>query len=557
MIREDPGSTPRLPDGRRGDAEGGYRTDVNTDRHEISVNLRELLRFLLRGALLAAVLAGVLGSVVYVSTASRPPVYRAEATLLVARTQSGVGQLGLSTVTAPPIDLGAYRVALVSDTVLTAALVQMGVEEPTLGEVLALRGTAGSSTEAGVRDSSLLRVEARGPTPQVAAARANALASALVEWDRRRASDSINRVVATLEQQIAVLTEQIETLQTIGDGNGQTQIDGLVRLRAEQQQQLGYARALVASAEGLLTVLQSADSRVLHVAPRPVLSTAVAVVLGVVLAYGILLVMAALNTRLRDSDDIAHVTGLPVLAEFPSGGRLDDARSREASSYLRTNLLFATPEFHPRVFMVTSAGEHEGKTTVARYLAESFVRYGYTTLLVDADLRSPAVAAHYDVGDQMAGATTQEWLKESTGTFKVLSVDVGAEEQLHLIAQPAAIPNAPELLGRGFRSALNRWHDYDIVVIDTAPILAVSDSLTVAPHCTGTILVVDRNRTDRRKLEAAVSALVRIGVQVLGVVANKVSAVSGAAGYGSPYAAYDEGPERATNRSPIKVTSVR
>jgi non-specific protein-tyrosine kinase len=536
---------------------------VNSERQEISVSVQDLVGFVLRGALLALLLGGAAGVAAYVVTGREPPVFRAEATLLVARGTAG-STFGLSPVTAPPIDLGAYRVAAASDQVVGDAMRLMGVAEPTVGDVRRLRGSTAVALEAGVRDSSLLRIEGRGETAELAVTRANAVAAALVTWDRRRATESMNRVIGTLEQQIEALSEQVRSLQTIGDEAGMAQVDGLVRLRAEQQQQLAYARALVASAEGLVSIIQPADSTPRQVAPRPMTSAGVAALLGVVLAYGLLLLRTALNTRLRGSDDIAAVTGLPVLAEFPAVGRQEGDRLREASSYLRANLLFASEEAHPRTFLVTSALANEGKTTVARNLAEGFVRYGYRTLLVDADLRAPTVIEHYEVvGDMPAAVTTESWLRDASTGHHILSVSLDDEAVLDVIPQVAHVADAAELLGRGFRAALARWQDYDVVVIDSPPVLAVADPLAIAPHCTGTILVVDPQRSDRRKLVAAVALLQRVGVQVLGFVANNVVAVESTAGYGAAtYGAEargggDAGARRSRGRSKASTVAAR
>lgn len=511
---------------------GGYEP-VNSERQEISVSVSDLAGFVLRGALLALLLGGIAGVAAYALTARQAPVFEAEATLLVARSTDG-STFGLSSVTAPPIDLGAYRVAAASDQVVEDALRSMGTEQPSLADARRLRGDIGVTLETGMRDSSLLRIDGRGESAAVAVARANAVAAALVEWDRRRATESMNRVIGTLEQQIEALSEQIRSLQTIGDEAGQEQVDGLVRLRAEQQQELAYARALVASAEGRVSVIQPADSTPRQVAPRPVTTAAVAALLGIVLAYGLLLLRAALSTRLRGSEDIVAATGLAMLAEFPSVGRREGDRLREASSYLRASLLFASDDVHPRTFLVTSAGPNDGKTTVARNLAESFVRYGYRTLLVDADLRSPSVIEFYDlVGDMPDAVTTESWLRDAAAPHHILTVDLGGDAVLDVIPQVRHVAQAAELLGRGFRAAHARWQEYDVVVIDSPPVLAVADPLAIAPHCTGTILVVDPQRSDRRKLVAAVSLLQRVGVQVFGFVANNVAAGGSTAGYGA------------------------
>ncbi len=535
---------------------GETGTPVNESPKEISVSLRDLVGFVVRGLLFAGVLAVVAGGATYLLTQREDPEFRAESTLLVARgSGGGVAQLGLSPVSAPPIDLGAYRVAVASDQVLSDALRLMGVAAPTVVDVRSLRGRIGSSTETGVRDSSLLRVDARASTADEAVARVNAVSAALVAWDRRRATESIERGITTLTQQIDVLSEQIRTLQAGGDPAAQTQIDGLVRLRAEQQQNLGYARALVASAEGMVTILQPGDSTVRQVAPRPAMNAAIVALLAFVAAYALLLLRAAFNTRLRTTDDIAQVTDLQILAEFPTVGRQEFERLREPSSYLRTNLLFATQEAHPRVFMVTSSVEGEGKTTVARNLAEGFVRYGYRTLLVDTDLRAPSVALGYDiVGTVPDAATTESWLSDPAGAHHILTVTLGDDGHLDVIPQFKQIANAPELLGRGFRAALARWQDYDVIVVDSPPVLAVADPLTIAPHCTGTVFVVDRRKADRRKLQDAIGSLRRVGVQVLGVVVNNVGPVGSGAAYGSTYGS---GPRRPATTAGAATPSAR
>jgi len=530
-----------------GDPEEGV-SSVSNERNEISISLSDLVRFVLRGMVPAIIVAGAIGAAVYFWTARQPPVFQADSTVLVARGGGGAAQFGLTSVTAPPIDLRAYQIAAVSDQVLESAVELLGSESPTVTEIRSLRSRVSASSEVGVRDSSLLFFAGRGSTPAQAIARSNAVANAIVAWDERRSSESLIRVVASLEQQIEALSEQVRTLQATAGAGGADQIEGLLRLRAEQQQQVAYARALVASAQGLLTVLQRADSTVRQIAPRPAMSAAVAALLAVVLVYGVMLLRSAFNTKLRSPDHIAEVAGLPILVEFPSTGRKGDPALREASSYLRANLLFNTEDVHPRVFMVTSALEGEGKTTTATALAESFARYGYRTLLIDADLRSPSVVERFDVvGNVGRTSTTESWLHDLTIEHQLLSISLGTDGELYVIPQLKAVTNAPELLGRRFQAALQTLVDFDVIVIDTPPLLAVADAMTIAPHCTSTLLVVDQQRTDSRQLTAAVNALQQIGVPVAGIVANRVSGGgSGGGSYGTAYGERPARPPRAT-----------
>jgi capsular exopolysaccharide synthesis family protein len=509
---------------------------VTQPTNEITISLRDVVQFVLRGLIWAVLFGGIAGGAAYFLAQRESPVFRAEATLLVARTTGGFSQFGLSPVTAPPIDLSAYRAAAASDRVLSDTASILGVADVDVGTIRSLRGATNTFIAGDGRDSSLLGVEARASTPAVAVARANAHAAALVEWDRRRATESLNRVITTLEQQIEALGEQIRAVQAAGDGATQTQVDGLIRLRADQQQQLAYARALVASAEGLLSVMQGADTSPRQIAPRPVMSALVAALIAGVLAYAFLLVRTALNTRLRSVDDIATASGLGVLAQFPrSGGASDAWRIQEAANYLRTNLLFALSDVHPKVILVTSANEAEGKTTVSCQLAEGLARNGYRTLLVDADLRSPSVADHFDiVGTGATTTTTREWMRPATNNKSVLKVMLD-DADLYVVPQFQSVGDAAEALGRGFPAALEQWKQYDVIVIDSSPILAVADALAIAPRCSGTILVVDAQRSQPASIVRARELLDSAGANVLGVVANHVRQGSSNRSYGATY----------------------
>ena len=357
---------------------------MTQDRSEISVSIADLARFVLRGALPALLVAAAVAAAVFVLVGRQPAVYQAEATLLVARTTTGFAQFGLTPVTAPPIELGAYSVAAVSDGVLVEALQRLGNADPSPSQVRSLRAAVIVGVRTGARDTSLLRVEGRGGSADTAVARANAVARALVAWDDQRSSETLTRVIATLESQIEALSEQVRTLQTVGGEAAPTQIDGLVRLRAEQQQQLAYARALVASAQGSVSVLQVADTTARQVAPRPVLAAVIAALLAALAVYALMLIRIAFNTRLRGPDDIVSVGQMTVLAEFPTSNRVGDPRLREAANYLRASLLFNSEEARPRTFMVTSSVDGEGKSTIAAELAESFARYGAGTLPASA-----------------------------------------------------------------------------------------------------------------------------------------------------------------------------
>jgi capsular exopolysaccharide synthesis family protein len=495
---------------------------------------------LLRGALAAVTLAVLAGAGTYLWARGQPPEFRAEAVVLLAG-GTEVMVPAAAEVRAPPIDAGAFRAAAASEAVLEEALRAMGHGEPDANAVRDLRSAVLLETEVGRRDSSLLRIAAHGTTPGEATLRADAVSSALVEWDRQHAGARLAHQRAALERRIRDLDQEIRVLQAIGQvGDGfwphdDGQLAGLARLHGEQVQRLAFVSALADSAHGMASVIQPADTTVVQVAPRPVVSAALGAALALAVASGLLLLHGSIETPLRGAADIAAVAGRPVLAEFPRSGGPGDRHLREVASYLRTNLHLGVRDADQRVIAVTSPGAGEGKTFVATALAESFARYGHRTLLVDADLRSPSVVRRFDVvGGLTDTATTERWLAHPEAEHRLLRVSVGRDSELDVLPQPRPVDDASELLGRRLRLALTSVSVYDIIVIDTPPALEVSDALVVAPHCTGVLVVVDRRITTRRRLAASIASLQQIGIVEVAVVANRVGvSAGGTSSYGS------------------------
>src|SRR5690606_45575 len=247
-------------------------------------------------------------------------------------------------------DVSAYQVASRSDAVAQAALELLGQPD---ASPAAIRSDYSVSARSDGQ-SSLLTVTGRSATPERAADVANAVASALVAWDVERATRSVGQVVQALEQQIAALTEQVRALQALGDPARQSEIDGLISLRAQQQQSLAVARAMGVRASGRLEVIRQAVAGAVPVAPRPLVNGLLAALAGLAVAYGIVTLRATMNTRLTDVAEVEAASGVPILAEFQRLSKPTRRLPREAASYLRTGVLFATGDASPRVILVTS-----------------------------------------------------------------------------------------------------------------------------------------------------------------------------------------------------------
>ena len=486
-------------------------------QQEVTVSVNDILRFIGRGLLPALLVAAAAGFAVYQLSQRQPEEFTATSVVLSSQAQRNLDNTLLY---PPPLDASAYAAAIKSDRVLEIALDSLTDEEVTQGDINGLRSDTRVQPEED-RTSSLLNIRVESGTAEGASARANALARAVVVWDRSRATSYIDQQITSLDAQIEAISEQIREFQTTNAS--EDQIQGQINLRAERFNSLNQARVLREAASPLTQVLNLANVPGSPTAPNPLFDATLAALLGIVLTYGLLLLRNALDTRLRTVDDIAEVSGLPVIAEFPKLPKGVRNLPREASSYLRTNILFSAMDADPKVILVTSANSEEGKSSIAISLSESFVRNGYRTLLVDADLRKPVVAGEYRINSTHQ-ASLEDCLKNPHTAHKAATVSISAKDYLYVVPTFQPTPQASELLSRGFRECLERWRqEYDVIIVDSAPVLAVADALAIAPLATGTLLAINQQKTDRRQVRSTVELLRRIGVRMLGIAVTHVS----------------------------------
>lgn len=196
------------------------------------------------------------------------------------------------------------------------------------------------------------------------------------------------------------------------------------------------------------------------------------------------------------------------------------AIAAEAFRVLRTNLQFMGLDRPLRSVIVTSATPQEGKTTTAVHLAASFAQTGARVCLVDADLRRPTVAKQLRL-DNWSGLTTALVNQESPLAYLQETEVPG----LSALASGPVPPNPAELLGsaRMVRLLTELEEQFDIVLLDSPPVLAVTDAAVLAPHTGGVVLVVRVGAVGRRQAVMAKEALQAVKANLLGVVLGGMS----------------------------------
>ncbi len=259
--------------------------------------------------------------------------------------------------------------------------------------------------------------------------------------------------------------------------------------------------------------------------------------LGLAGGIGIALGLHFLDTSVKTVDQAEHLAGISVLTAVPkkpraNAGTLDVVSEREgvvaeAFRSLRTSLAMAAHAEDRRVFLFTSAVPSEGKTFCSSNFAATLSQQGFRTLLIDGDLRRPMVSRVF-FGEQRRAGFTDLLSGQAEFSASVFPTKI---ENLAVLPAGGRAPNPAELL------ALPKLRDvlqqaltaYDRVVIDTAPILAVSDALLIAPHVDVTCLVLRSFKTPRKVFRRALKSLEEIKCRPSGIVLNFLP--SGGANY--------------------------
>jgi succinoglycan biosynthesis transport protein ExoP len=296
-----------------------------------------------------------------------------------------------------------------------------------------------------------------------------------------------------------------------------TLLDGL-RTRAQTQtMEMAMPRFAV-------SVKQVAEPPAYPARPRVGLNLTLGMLVGLVIGIGLAFFIEYLDTSVKTMDDVESLLGVPVLAIIPKNINLlhkaeGDTPDAEAYRILRTNIEFNRANPEANTISLVSGGPGEGKSTTIANLAFICAQGGYSTLIVDADLRRPVQHLLFDLSNEL-------------GLTNYLTTDMDLDQAI----SPTSVENL-SILPSGILPSdavgiLNsqRMSDtiaelkmrYDIVFFDSPPILGVSDASVIASEVDQTVIVVQHRRFPRAMLTRVKQAILGVGGTVLGVVLNNV-----------------------------------
>lgn len=276
--------------------------------------------------------------------------------------------------------------------------------------------------------------------------------------------------------------------------------------------------------------------------PNLLLVIALGAVLGLFLGAALAYLAELTDRTFRSPDEVSRVLGLPLMADIPplqvrkrklaaskngsAKPAVDDhvvahhaPRSRAAETVrgLRTSLQFGIYKGKQKVIQVTSPNAGDGKSTVTANLAVSLAQTQKRVLIVDADLRRPMMHKLFDVENRLGLSGVLTETVELNDAVQALAAD-----NVWLLPSGPIPPNPAELLSLSqFSELLGLFRDqYDIILVDTPPLLAVSDPAVIAPKVDGVLLTIRINRNGAPAVVQAKDMLASVNAHVLGVVVN-------------------------------------
>ncbi len=263
------------------------------------------------------------------------------------------------------------------------------------------------------------------------------------------------------------------------------------------------------------------------VKPRKSLIYLFAIALGICFPFLWVLFIDSDNKNIRYEKDIKSITNVPIVAHIPHSAErinvLDSAESNneisEAFRSLRSKLLFINKGIKSPVMLITSSMPKEGKTFTAINLSRFFSLMGKKTILVDFNLRKPVIHSYFNV---INNAGVSSWL---TGINNLEEVIIESKvRNLYIIPGGPVQPNPSELLALEKSDELFKLlkEKFDFIIIDSAPIGAVSDSFHLATISDSGILVVRQNLTHKAILQDTLNELSSSGINQPGIVVNDI-----------------------------------
>ncbi|MGH4140371.1 polysaccharide biosynthesis tyrosine autokinase [Clostridium sp.] len=280
------------------------------------------------------------------------------------------------------------------------------------------------------------------------------------------------------------------------------------------------------------------------ISPNKKLIISMGFMLGLVVSIGLVLLSEYLNNKIKNEEDVQRYLDLPTVGLIPKQSKMvnliveKEPKSpvTEAFKSLRTNLLFSMENRDIKTLMVCSSVPKEGKTSVSTNIASTIAQTGKSVLLIDCDLRKPSVHRYFNITNNEVGLADVVLRGR-----KVEEISIRINDNFDVLTAGRANYNPSELLSsQKMKTFINEMENkYDYVILDTPPIIAFTDALTLATEKIGVILVINSEQTKIEICKKSKQLLSNVNATIIGIVLNKVDKKS-FVGYGYDYYSSDK-----------------
>jgi len=492
-----------------------------------SIDIRQYLALFWQWAWLIALVTVLAGLVSFLVSQRMTPVYSASTTLYINEAPSTKATDYNSIITSERIS-GTYSKMITTRPILEEVANRTGVTVEYLTDRI---------TVSPIRDTTLIQITVKSSDARLAAQIANETANVfadrviMIQEERFTVSkESLQTQIADMEVQIEEVTSALITERDAGvKASLETK---LTQYRAIYSNLiLSYEQIRLSEAQTVSTVF-SVDPAIVPtepISPQVLRNTALAAMVGLMLAVGVIFLIEALDDTLKTPEDVKKTLGLPVLGviakhETEEGNPITNTTPRspvsEAFRSLRTNIQYSSVDMEMRKILVTSTDPKEGKSTIVTNLGVVFAQLGKKVTLIDADLRKPTL--HKKVGLQNRTGLTTLFV-HSLETLELVTQKTEIAN-LSVITSGELPPNPSELLGsRKMQTILEKINETsDMIIIDCPPALAVTDSLVMVPYVDAVLIVVKPGFTKAKSALLIVEQFKRSNANLVGVVMNEL-----------------------------------
>jgi len=490
--------------------------------------------------LIVATVAVAVGAALGLS-AIQTPIYEATADILIQ--PSGSQQI-LGASASGQSSQDAARIVETETAVLESRVVQD-----------AARKKLGHAPDISISNNTtndLVSVSARSSDARRAAFDANGYAAAYVELQRTQNTNDLLQAGEQIQAKITEIDGRLPNLRP-----GSPELTTAEEQRAFLQQQLDQLQVSAGLNQvGGARLLSKADVPDAPALPQPLRNAAIALMFGLLLGIALAFLREYLDDSITSREDLERATGeMPVLGQIPRvpGWRdrkapylvtfeAPNSHAAEAYRTLRTSIQFLGVDRTLNSVQVTSAQPGEGKTTTLANLAVAFARAGRSVTVVGCDLRRPRVHEFFGLSNEVG--FTSLLLGEVTVSDALQRVP--GEANLFVLSAGPPPPNPSELLSsaRAREVVASIEKSSDLVLIDSPPVLPVSDALVVSGMVDATLLVASVKASSGRALHRSVEVLHQVDAVIVGTVLNNAESQETYGTYG-----YSDSAPYSSNRS--------